>query len=223
MAVAAIAMGVSTTTCKPEDPEPTHGYVCVDLNRAPNADDSVFSATTTIRVKLHYAACLRDFYINQHPEYRKDGMLGEDVFLEAASTLCDPDAEDRSMALDCTIEGLESFDQIIRDTEQNEAYSLTIDYKLNNPGDAMEVIGRRLHFGPLPVEEAIDPMDEEEGPLIVCDPGDSPSVTIIQLADIQGLSGETPIWQAETFTNTPNKSRIGTEGGCIDVGINANG
>ncbi len=222
MAVAAMAMGVSTTTCKPEDPEPTHGYVCVDLNRGQNADDSVFAGTTEIRVRLHYAACLQDFYISQHPEYRLDGAEGEAVFLEAASTLCEPDAEDRSMALDCTVEGLENFEQVIRDTDNNATYNLTVTYKLNNPGDAAQVVGRRLHFGPIPLEEAIDPADEDgEAPLIVCET-DSPVVSINANADVQGYDASgAAIWQIETYSDTRAKSRTGAEGGCLDVAINA--
>lgn len=222
MAVAVCGLGISATSCPADDPEPTHGYVCLDLSRGANAEDNVFDKTTTIRVRLHYARCLQDFYLVDHPEYRLDGALGEQVFLDAANTLCDPDAEDRSMALDCSIENLESFDQILRDTDANATYALVIDYKLNNPGSATEVVGRRLHFGPLPVEEAIDPADEDgETSLINCMEGDSPTVTIIANADVQGLDATgTPIWQLERFGNTPNKSRIGAEGGCIEAFIN---
>ena len=187
--------GATTTAAVGDD---DHGYVCIDLNADPELPAFWIEQTAAIQVRLHYTQCLRDFYLAS-PEYRRAGVAGEPVFQRWASALCTPDA-DRQDPVDCAIAGPESFEQLLGE-DADPAYALQITYEVE---DSSTVAGGRLRFGPLPLEA-----------LAEC----SPTVTISELADIQGLDyARTPLWQIESFANTPSAARL-SEGGCVDISI----
>ncbi|MCA9690885.1 MAG: hypothetical protein R3A51_06935 [Nannocystaceae bacterium] len=202
LAAAGLAALMTSSSCGEEELGDMHGFVCIDMDAAANTDTSVFASTTNVRVKLSYSQCLQDFYLNDHPEYRLDGAMGEAIFKDwAANKLCGAGA---SKPLPCELDpdNLSSvFEQRLITDDNNSEYALLINYKLTEQG---AVDGKRILFGPIPLEELA---------------GCGTDVKVAANADVQGIDGNgTPIWQMVSFGPNSARSRE-TEGGCIAVKI----
>ena len=73
--------GLSVMGCGKEEVE-DFGFTCIDLNPGESVKVDPFLGTYKIIVRLNYEACLKDYYLNKHPEMRLDGKEGPAVFEE---------------------------------------------------------------------------------------------------------------------------------------------
>lgn len=130
----------SLTGC--QEPEPDNfGTVKIEL-AAVNSADEVFGGTTQVVVTMLYGDCLRDFYLQHHPEYQQDGIEGAALFDEWAEKLCDPGLE---KVIDCEVT---SIDQTL--IENTSVYQLKVTYQINDPSTLQ--LGY-IHVGPFPTDE----------------------------------------------------------------------
>lgn len=193
--------GLSLTSCKEEETE-QFGFTCIELQKGQGVSGDPFAGTAKIEATLSYEPCLIDYYLNKHPEMREDGPddAGGAVFAEWKERLCNDPIDRR---IDCEIE---SFEQTINSGGVNKLYNMRIVYNIPKPD---ELVGRRLLWGPAPLEAYAE-----------CDAGDRPFVRMTTRGDIIGINGSgTPIWSLQAFGQTPRGLIQTTAAGCLQVPI----
>lgn len=192
-----LASGLSMMSCKEEEAE-EFGFTCVELSRGESVDVDPFEGTYKIVLKLDYLPCLKDYYLNKHPEQRLDGKEGPAVFAEWKERLC---SEAVARRIDCEVE---SFDQTLM-TTGTESYSLAVTYITPNPGD---LVGRKILWGPGPLPDYAE-----------CDTGDLPFAALTRQSGITGQNKAGKIlWQAQSFTDNKGVMQL-SGGGCIQAPI----
>ena len=192
--------GLSLMSCGKEDPE-EFGFTCIDLNQGESVEGDPFIGTYKIIVSLNYEPCLRDYYLNKHPEMRLDGTDGPAVFEEWKDRLC---SEEIAGRIDCEIESLESFEQILTDVGV-EAYKMSITY-ITPMSDQLN--GRKLLWGPGPLPEFAE-----------CQEGLKPYVNLSALSGVIGKDkdGKT-LWQVQSFGDKRGIMQL-RGGGCIQANV----
>ncbi len=178
--------------------EERFGFTCVDLNPGEAVDGDPFLGTYRIRVRLNYEPCLQDYYLNNHPKMRLDGVEGPAVFEAWKQRLCTEPVEGR---VDCEIDG---FTQILMATG-TEAYYLEVAYITPDPG---QLNGGTLLWGPGPLPDYAE-----------CAEGLQPFVNLSQLSGVIGedKDGNT-LWQLQSFGDKRGVMKLGG-GGCIQANV----
>jgi hypothetical protein len=124
------------------EPEPDNfGVVKIELSPT-NPADNIFADTSEIVVTILYGDCLRDFYLQHHPEYQQDGIEGAALFDEWIPKLCDPGLE---KVIDCEVTDIDQ--TLIEDTN---VYQLKVTYQVKDPSTLQ--LGY-IHVGPFPTDE----------------------------------------------------------------------
>jgi len=189
--------GLSLMSCKSEDPE-EFGFTCIDLNTGESVEGDPFLGTYRITVRLNYEGCLKDYYLNKHPEMRLDGTAGPAVFEEWKERLCSEEVEGR---IECEVE---EFQQVLMQTG-TEAYYMTISY-ITPKSDQLS--GRKLLWGPGPLEDFAECSDAER--------------PFVNLSALSGVIGEdkdgNALWQVQSFGDKRGIMQL-RGGGCIQANV----
>ena len=176
--------------------EERFGFTCIDLHQAENVEGDAFLGTHRILVRLNYEACLKDYYLDKHPEMRLDGPEGLAVFEAWKQRLCTEPVEGR---IDCEIEG---FTQALIETG-TEAYYLQVAYVTPDPG---QLDGRTLLWGPGPLPDHAE-----------CAEGLLPHVNLSTLSGVVGEDKDgNVLWQIQSFGDSRGVMKLGG-GGCIQA------
>ena len=189
--------GLSLMSCGKDEVE-DFGFTCIDLNPGEGVDVDPFLGTYKIKVRLNYEPCLRDYYLNKHPEMRIDGTDEPVVFEEWKERLCSEEIDGR---IECEIDG---FKQVLMDTG-TEAYYMEVSYLTPKP-DALS--GGKLLWGPGPLPDAAE-----------CTMGLKP---FVNLSSLSGVTGEDKngkkLWQVQSFGDKRGIMKL-RGGGCIQANI----
>lgn len=193
--------GLSLNSCKSEDTE-EFGFACIELLKGESVDGDPFAGTAKIQVTMSYEPCLIDYYEEKHPENRADGPAdkGGAVFEEWKERLCDG-SQDRTVACE-----VESFEQTLNSGGVSPIYNMRITYNIL---DSTAIVGRRLLWGPAPLEAYAE-----------CADGNRPFVRFTTLSDVLGVKGDgTPIWNLQSYGPTPRGLIQTTASGCLQVPV----
>lgn len=199
--VGCTAFGLSSTGCKEEEAE-EFGFTCIELLTGESVEGDPFLNTRKILATLDYQPCLKDYYLNKHPEMRQNGKEGPAVFEEWKERLCTEDVDRR---IECEVE---AFNQTIQQTG-TEAYKMGITYITPKPD---QLNGRRLLWGPGPLPDFAE-----------CASGLKPYASLTTLSGVIGLDkdGKT-IWSIQKFSDENGIMQL--EGrGCIKAFVQRTG
>lgn len=143
----AISLLLTTLTgCKADEPE-DFGTIRIEIS--PLAGDTdMFAGTVEVVATVHYETCLQRLYMERMPTFQQDGPDGAAVFDEWIDRLCAFDDAPK-----CEVKSI--VQTLIPD---NDVYTLKVTYKITDPSS---LAYRKLHVGPLPVEDFADCGDNQ--------------------------------------------------------------
>ncbi len=189
--------GLMLTSCGKEEAE-EFGFTCIDLNQGESVEGDPFVGTYKIVARLNYEPCLKDYYLNKHPEMRLDGTDGPAVFEEWKERLCSEEIPGR---IECEIA---AFSQVLMQTG-TEAYYMQVEYITPK---SEELNGRKLLWGPGPLPDYAE-----------CGEGLKPYVNLSTLSGVIGedKNGKT-LWQVQSFGDKRGIMQL-RGGGCIQANV----
>lgn len=189
--------GLTLMSCKEEEAE-KFGFTCIDLNQGEGVTSDPFIGTYRIIATLNYEQCIKDFYLDRHPELRFDGKEGPAVFDEWKERLCSEEVTGR---IECEIE---EFKQTLMSTG-TPTYKMSISYITPKSN---ELNGRTLLWGPGPLPDFAE-----------CTESQQPFVNLATLSGVigQDKDGKT-LWQVQSFGDMRGLMQL-RGGGCIQANI----